>query len=269
MFNHPIKRVLYIGDIHGNKERLERLLASSAYAAVDHRVFAGDYVDGCGDIVGTAQLMLEEAKRSDVTVLKANHERDLVVFLKQFLAFQLGKAPSPKLPGKKERLATLEQLHQYWESTRDHTMDGHDPFHQLVLGIINLYHSSPYFVRIGRAFFAHGGFHPAMMRSLRHADRIQMVRGVYTADLRDVEAPHVMLGNMLVRKARHGNALQRAPEGFSVYVGHHYGRSNTETPWTKNGITCLDTGCGKSDDNLLTAAEINAETGELIALHTF
>jgi ubiquinone/menaquinone biosynthesis C-methylase UbiE len=52
-------------------------------------------------------------------------------------------------------------------------------------------------------------------------------------------------------------------------VGHHYGRTSTDTPWEQDGITCLDTGCGKGDEQPLTAAEIDVTTGQVIALHTF
>lgn len=269
MSNHP-KRVLCIADIHGNKERLKKLLASEVYASVDHRVYLGDYLDGCdNDSIGTAELILKEAKRADVTLLRGNHERDQAAFLKQFMDHQAGKAAAPKAPKKKSRLDTLLQLHQFWNNTRDHAADGHDPFRTLVLAIINAYDASPYFVRIGKAFFAHGGYHPAMMRARSYHERTELVKGVYTCELRETEVPHVLLGIRLLRPAARYDGLRTAPKGYKVYVGHHYGRANRNTPWEESGITCLDTGCGKGADLPLTAAEIDATTGEVIALHTF
>ena len=74
--------VLYaVGDIHGQRELLEQLLASLPLLPDDRLVFVGDYVDRGPDPKGVVDLLIELADRRDCVFLAGNHESMFLDFL--------------------------------------------------------------------------------------------------------------------------------------------------------------------------------------------
>jgi serine/threonine protein phosphatase 1 len=74
--------VLYaIGDIHGEREALEELLAALPLQPDDHLVFVGDYVDRGPDSRGVIDLLLKVSDQRPCTFLIGNHESMFLDFL--------------------------------------------------------------------------------------------------------------------------------------------------------------------------------------------
>jgi serine/threonine protein phosphatase 1 len=74
--------VLYaIGDIHGELEKLERLLDTLRLAASDRLVFLGDYVDRGPESAAVVSRLLELRRHLDCVFLLGNHESMFLDFL--------------------------------------------------------------------------------------------------------------------------------------------------------------------------------------------
>jgi serine/threonine protein phosphatase 1 len=70
-----------IGDIHGMREKLEKLLASLPLEGDDHLVFIGDYVDRGPDSAGVVDFLIEYSRSVRCTFLMGNHEAMFLSFL--------------------------------------------------------------------------------------------------------------------------------------------------------------------------------------------
>jgi serine/threonine protein phosphatase 1 len=70
-----------IGDIHGEREMLEELLASLPLADGDSLVFMGDYVDRGPDSKGVVETLLGVQKERSCVFLLGNHESMFLNFL--------------------------------------------------------------------------------------------------------------------------------------------------------------------------------------------
>jgi serine/threonine protein phosphatase 1 len=70
-----------VGDIHGECEMLEELLASLPLAEDDRFVFVGDYVDRGPDSRGVVERLIELSERHPCTFLCGNHESMFLDFL--------------------------------------------------------------------------------------------------------------------------------------------------------------------------------------------
>ena len=70
-----------VGDIHGERELLEELLASLPLEAGDRLVFVGDYVDRGPDAKGVVDVLLDLAERHECVFLAGNHESMFLDFL--------------------------------------------------------------------------------------------------------------------------------------------------------------------------------------------
>jgi serine/threonine protein phosphatase 1 len=76
-----MRRTLVVGDVHGKRDLLQRLLVEMAYRPEEDRlVLIGDLVDRGEDSSGVVSLALElkQAAPGQVTVLRGNHE-DMMV----------------------------------------------------------------------------------------------------------------------------------------------------------------------------------------------
>jgi serine/threonine protein phosphatase 1 len=74
--------VLYaVGDIHGEREKLEKLIASLPLRDGDRFVFMGDYVDRGPDSRGAVEYLIQHAKRYPSVFLCGNHESMFLDFL--------------------------------------------------------------------------------------------------------------------------------------------------------------------------------------------
>ena len=63
-----------VGDIHGEREMLEELLAKLPLREGDELVFVGDYVDRGPDSRGVVDVLLGFQRRYPCTFLCGNHE---------------------------------------------------------------------------------------------------------------------------------------------------------------------------------------------------
>ena len=70
-----------VGDIHGEREMLEELLAKLPLTPGDELVFMGDYVDRGPDARGVVEVLLDLASRHRCTFLCGNHESMFLDFL--------------------------------------------------------------------------------------------------------------------------------------------------------------------------------------------
>ena len=70
-----------VGDIHGERERLWRLLARLPLQPGDRLVFVGDYVDRGPDSRGVVDVLIELASRFPCVFLLGNHESMFLDFL--------------------------------------------------------------------------------------------------------------------------------------------------------------------------------------------
>jgi serine/threonine protein phosphatase 1 len=74
--------VLYaVGDIHGELEKLDALLASLPLRPSDRLVFLGDYVDRGPDPAGVVSRLIELSRGLDCIFLLGNHESMFLDFL--------------------------------------------------------------------------------------------------------------------------------------------------------------------------------------------
>ncbi len=70
-----------VGDIHGEREKLEALLASLPLRPGDRFVFTGDYVDRGPDSHGVVERLIELSEQHPCVFLMGNHESMLLDFL--------------------------------------------------------------------------------------------------------------------------------------------------------------------------------------------
>jgi serine/threonine protein phosphatase 1 len=70
-----------VGDIHGMRDKLEKLLASLPLEPADELVFIGDYVDRGPDSAGVVDLLLRFSREHRCTFLMGNHEAMFLSYL--------------------------------------------------------------------------------------------------------------------------------------------------------------------------------------------
>ncbi|MCC6642196.1 MAG: serine/threonine protein phosphatase [Deltaproteobacteria bacterium] len=70
-----------IGDIHGEREKLEKLLASLPLLPNDRLVFSGDYIDRGPDAFGVVERLIAVAREVSCIFLMGNHESMFLDFL--------------------------------------------------------------------------------------------------------------------------------------------------------------------------------------------
>jgi serine/threonine protein phosphatase 1 len=70
-----------VGDIHGMRPELEKLLGNLPLCEEDHVIFIGDYVDRGPDAKGVVDFLLEFARQQRCTFLMGNHEAMFLSYL--------------------------------------------------------------------------------------------------------------------------------------------------------------------------------------------
>ena len=77
-----MKRYIAIGDIHGCKNQLEKLLDKISFCQEDHLIFLGDYIDRGNDSKGVLDLLIKlKSEHPNITFLRGNHEALLLNIL--------------------------------------------------------------------------------------------------------------------------------------------------------------------------------------------
>ncbi len=93
MNRQPISRLVAIGDIHGQAEKLDRLLEKISPTANDQLVFLGDYIDRGPDSRGVIErLLLLQAEFPHTIFLRGNHDQMLLDAL-----VEVGLRSAPRL----------------------------------------------------------------------------------------------------------------------------------------------------------------------------
>ena len=78
------KRLIAIGDIHGEIEKLNELLNQLAPQKDDTLVFLGDYIDRGLNSKEVINCLIELSKNTNCIFLKGNHEDLLLKVLQKF-----------------------------------------------------------------------------------------------------------------------------------------------------------------------------------------
>lgn len=157
------RRIYAVGDIHGRKDLLSRLM-NGVFAAVgssgDLRsqiVFLGDYVDRGPDSAGVLSELWDLQRQLDVVLLKGNHEALLLDFLRdpETLPFwaAVGGLPTLTSYGLTPSLRpTPDECHALQEAL----LDSMPPAHLSLLQGLRLSHA------VDDYFFAHAGVRPGV-----------------------------------------------------------------------------------------------------------
>ncbi|MEQ1824096.1 MAG: metallophosphoesterase family protein [Fimbriimonadaceae bacterium] len=73
-----------VGDIHGQRNKLEQLLSQMKLDEIETLIFIGDYIDRGPDSPGTIELLLDVSKSVNCVFLRGNHEQMLLEARKHF-----------------------------------------------------------------------------------------------------------------------------------------------------------------------------------------
>jgi serine/threonine protein phosphatase 1 len=132
-----------IGDIHGMRDELAKLLALLPLEPSDRLIFIGDYIDRGPDPKGVVDLLIELAKQRECIFLMGNHE---AMFL-SFLGWQ-----GPSYFGKEAFLhnggETTLETYGYFEAEGDFRLP---PEHEKFYRELSLWHLE------GEYAFVHAG----------------------------------------------------------------------------------------------------------------
>lgn len=201
-----------VGDVHGEARAFALAAQTDRFV-----VQLGDLVDGGADSAGTLRIALDLLESGRGLFLLGNHDHKLA----RLLSGRAVKADAALL-------ATAAQLDEALRAR--------------VLAAIA---RAPAWLRQGRRFFVHGGFHTAMLHQLPPPFGGK------------VEGPlsRALFGQTTGRRQPDGyperrlDWVDRIPAGLTVYCGHD-NRSPDGRPWTTSGAAggaavFLDTGAGK------------------------
>ncbi len=141
-----------IGDIHGMRVELEKLIRTLSLASEDHLVFIGDYVDRGPDPCGVVDFALELKESYRCTFLMGNHEAMFLSYLGWESPWHFGSEAFLKNGGDTTLLS-----YGFYSSEDFHLPEPHEQF----------YHDlQPYYVE-GSYAFVHAGL---SRNALRLAD---------------------------------------------------------------------------------------------------
>lgn len=233
-YEPPARTVYAIGDIHGRKDLLERLvrLIKDHAGQSDHElVFLGDYIDRGPDSAGVVDFLLHSQvlRDTDCTFLKGNHEATLLDFL-----------DTPEVGPSWGTYGGLETLLSY--GVQDIGLSKNDAqwaetsqrFRQLLpADHLQFYQTLERFTRRGEYLFVHAGVDPDKPLDEQTDSELLWIRDAFLNDTRQYDY-------MIV----HGHTPQSAPSKDNRRIG-------------------LDTGAYQT--GLLTAAAISASGVEFIS----
>lgn len=78
------RRVLAVGDIHGNFQRLMTLWPKIAFdPAQDFLIFLGDYIDRGDENLHVMEWVMQQAKGAHVIALRGNHEQMMLDYFRE------------------------------------------------------------------------------------------------------------------------------------------------------------------------------------------
>jgi serine/threonine protein phosphatase 1 len=210
------KFVLYaIGDIHGERERLDELLAVLPLRADDRLVFMGDYVDRGPDSRGVIDRLIRLEKERECTFLIGNHESMFLDFL-GWTDAKCFAGDAFLMNGGDRTLVSYE----YFDSDLEPTEFRLPPSHAKFFKKLKLHH------REGDYLFVHAGLSRAALEcddvdyALRRAAAEDILWNRTTADM-----PH-KLGVTIVYGHTPANDLEvrwNSPFSIGIDTGAVYG----------------------------------------------
>ncbi len=167
-----MKTVAIVGDIHGDVEKLRRMLVVIEQVA-EHTIFVGDYLNGMPFGLEVIEILsqLRQSRPDQFTFLMGNHELDLIEYLrdKDFLKFA--------------SRGGLSTLNSYLGETRGNVFDA---FHSILpASHRDFLFSLDLFVETDRFLVSHAGIDPT--RPLVRDAQV-LVRGVGRVLFENAEA---------------------------------------------------------------------------------
>ncbi len=206
-------RIRVVGDVHGDTAAFRYAVATDRFV-----VQLGDLVDNGPDSAGALRIMFDLIDEGRGLFVLGNHDFKLA----RAIAGQIGRIEGVLA-------ATLAQL------------DG--PLRQRALLEAT---RAPVWLRVGRALFVHGGFHPTMLEQPAPVQGLERPQGA---------ASRALYGEPTGRTQSDGyperslNWVDRIPAGIVVYCGHDR-RSTDGRPYRRTGqaggtAVFVDTGAGK------------------------
>ncbi|GIX48146.1 MAG: ser/threonine protein phosphatase [Candidatus Tectimicrobiota bacterium] len=167
-----------IGDVHGCRDKLERLLELIRYdPAADRLIFLGDYLDRGPDSRGVIELLLRlQAENPANVFLMGNHEENFLTFLRAWtsdegMAYWLAE---PFLAG-----GGLATLHSYCPGLRHpfepRLLDAIPPQHLQFLSNLRLYWTDETYIAV------HAGVRPGIPLPQQTTNDLLRIRGPFLA----------------------------------------------------------------------------------------
>src|SRR5690606_27919749 len=146
------------GDIHGDLERLEAVLASDAYQQAAYRVFVLDTIDGAGS--NNLACLKRVMSLPDAISVRANHEEHLVPLVEAMLAAADANDINllDNISIRDNQHTTAAELielflrEQQQRSSGELKMNEDGEFSRFARQFLAWYRTVPYFVRIGRVY---------------------------------------------------------------------------------------------------------------------
>lgn len=265
------QNVVVVGDIHGDLERLEAVLASKAYQNAAYRVFVLDVIDGAG--TNNLACLERVMGLTDAVWVRANHEERLFPLVEAMLAAADANNTSllENIAIRDNQLTTAAELielfiteqQQRQDGTLKHNEDG--DFSRFARRFLAWYKRVPYFVRIGKVYVAHGGWSSQMLDAENPRVRTMLQPGVFTAKLYESEAKKALYGWDLYKSLKKQRD-DAPPAGVKLVVGHHRKRcKETGMPLDMGSALFIDTGCGKGGH--LSVVELTVQGEHLTTYH--
>lgn len=202
-----INKIIAIGDVHGELNKLQKLFSKLSFEQNDTIVFLGDYIDRGEDSKGVIDFVLSLKDRCNLVTLKGNHE----LFATDALKFTQG------------RMNLVHMFHSWMGNggmscLRSYCRDG-------------LYMDKPYEI-VEEMFIDHGDFFDNLRIAYETENHI-FVHGhmAHEQDVDDVEEWQSLWGRY--------NDIWPHKSGKTVVCGHSIQRDGVSNDGFK---ICIDTG---------------------------
>jgi serine/threonine protein phosphatase 1 len=181
-------RIYAVGDIHGCRAELTRLLANirddaNGFTGARELIFLGDYVDRGPDSKGTIELLLKPPAGFRVQYLRGNHDQAVLDFLsdpgffrtwREFGARETLLSYGVRPPRFEDEAAFME--------ARDELRSAMPETH------LNFLTQLPLSAKIGGYYFAHAGVRPGVKLDSQSAEDLLWIRDAFLMSDNDLGA---------------------------------------------------------------------------------
>ncbi len=206
-------RIRVVGDVHGDSNAFRFAAATDRFV-----IQLGDLVDNGPDSAGVLRIMFDLIDEGRGLFLLGNHDFKLA----RVLAGQVSQ------PGQ----ALAETLRQLDDGLRRR--------------VAQEAARAPVWLRLGAAFFVHGGFHPSMLDNPGPVQPLARPHGPVSRALYGEPTGRIQADGYPERSL---NWVETIPAGLTVYCGHDR-RGTDGRPYRRRGraggeAVFVDTGAGK------------------------